>query len=239
LWSNRRLKHQTLFSDGGLRPSLWRCGDGCRCDSARLGGHGRPQEQHCNRISLLRALRRFHGRQAIFSPRTPQDDGHECIQHVTTEHTNAAAAMFSTDLTNGSITSRQGTSNRPFRGRSSVRRCSSPVGNTRSDLRRGLEGPDFRSPVRALRRTPRNADAVAQLTVPIEPLFDRALGYHRVSRQSCRRLATRRLACLLGPGADRPVPSPAAAQLTCAGAGQERDRSRRPCRQAPRRRAGP
>ncbi len=105
LWSNRRLKHQTLFSDGALTPRIWRSGHRCRRDSARLGGQSRPQEQHSNRTSV-RALRRFHGRQSIFGPRTPQDDGHDCIQHVATEHTNAAAALFSTDLTNGYVTSR-------------------------------------------------------------------------------------------------------------------------------------
>jgi len=44
LWSDRRLKHQTLFSDGGLTSSLWRSRHRWR-RAARLGGHHRTQEQ--------------------------------------------------------------------------------------------------------------------------------------------------------------------------------------------------
>jgi hypothetical protein len=60
LWSNRRLKHNTLRSDGGLTLSIRGSGHRRRRDCARLGGHRRPQEQRGNGTSLQPARQRFH-----------------------------------------------------------------------------------------------------------------------------------------------------------------------------------
>lgn len=100
-YSNRGLKHQTPCNDRGFDLSIRGRGHRSGRDCARLGGRRRPEnnaaiEQACNRRVSV-----FTGG-SLSLALDPQDDGHDCIHHVTTEHVNAAAALFSTIQTNGS-----------------------------------------------------------------------------------------------------------------------------------------